>query len=167
MPTGSVDYFLKIGSLEGESVDDTHAGEIELMSFSWGEVQGTLVGVGKGRSAGKVSMQDFHFVMNVNKASPSLMMACASGDHLGNATLTCRKAGAGVDHQEYLIWRFFDVMVSSYQTGGSGGEVVPVDQISLNYSKVQIEYHPQMDDGSLGPPIKGGWNLETNKKDAG
>jgi type VI secretion system secreted protein Hcp len=162
----AVDYFLKIDNVDGESKDSAHGGEIELMSFSWGEVQGTLSGVGQGRSAGKVSMQDFHFVMNVNKASPKLMMACAGGDHLGQAVLTCRKAGAGGDPQEYLIWTFSDVMVSSYQTGGSGGDVVPVDQISLNYSKVKVEYKPQKDDGSLDSAVKGGWSLETNKKEA-
>jgi len=163
----SVDYFLKIDGVDGESLDDTHAGEMELMSFSWGEVQGTLSGVGKGRSAGKVSMQDFHFTMKTEKASPKLMMACASGNHLGNAVLTVRRAGSGGEHQEYLYWRFFDVMVSSYQTGGSAGDVIPVDQISLNFSKIQVEYKAIDDTGALGGSVKGGWNLETNKIDAG
>ena len=53
-----------------------------------------------GGGAGKVSMQDFHFVMTVNKASPKLFLHCADGEHLKKATLTCRKAGK--DQQEYL-----------------------------------------------------------------
>jgi type VI secretion system secreted protein Hcp len=162
----AVDYFLKIDGVTGESKDADHAGEMELMSFSWGEVQGTLSGVGQGRSAGKVSMQDFHFTMKTENASPTLMMACAGGDHLGTAVLTVRRAGAGGDHQEYLIWTMSDVMVSSYQTGGSAGDVVPVDQISLNFSAIKVQYKPLQDDGSLGGAVQGGWSLEKNKKQA-
>ena len=158
-----VDYFLKIDGVTGESKDDTHAGECELSSFSWGEVQGTLTGVGKGRSAGKVSMQDFHFTMNTNSASPTLMQACAGGKHLGQALLTVRRAGGDGVPQEYLHWTMTDVMVSSYQTGGSGGDVIPVDQISLNFSAIVIDYAPLDDSGNLGGALKGGWNLETNK----
>ncbi len=160
------DAFLKIGSVQGESKDADHAGEIELESFSWGENQPTLTGVGKGRSAGKVNIGDFHFTMKTNSASPALMMACAGGDHLGEAVVTVRRAGAGGEHQEYLHWTFSDVMVSSYQMGGSNGSDYPVDQISLNFSQIKVDYKPLQDDGSLGGSVLGGWNLETNTKQA-
>jgi len=160
------DAFLKIGPAPGESKDSDHAAEIELESYSWGESQPTLSGVGQGRSAGKVNIGDFHFTMKTNSASAPLMMACASGDHLGEAVLTIRRAGTGGEHQEYLLWTFSDVMVSSYQTGGSNGSDYPVDQISLNFSKIKIDYKPLDDTGSLGGSIKGGWNTETNKKEA-
>ncbi len=38
-------------------------------------------------------MQDFHFVMKTNKASPKLLLCCANGEHINEATLVCRKAG--------------------------------------------------------------------------
>ena len=34
---------------------------------------------GGGGGAGKVAMQDFSFTMSVNKASPKLLLACATG----------------------------------------------------------------------------------------
>jgi len=75
----AVDYFLKLDGIEGESHDSKHKNEIDVQSWSWGESQtGTHAG-GGGGGAGKVSMQDFHFVMQNNKASPKLMLACASG----------------------------------------------------------------------------------------
>lgn len=162
----SIDAFLKIGSVQGESKDADHAGEIELESFSWGVNQPTLTGVGKGRSAGKANHGDFHFTMKTSSASPVLMMACAGGDHLGDAIVSVRRAGAGGDHQEYLQWTLSDVMVSSFQHGGSSGAEYPVDQVSLNFSKIKKDYKPLNDDGSLGGSVKGGWNLETNKKEA-
>jgi type VI secretion system secreted protein Hcp len=159
----TVDYFLKIQGIDGESADSKHKGEIELESWSWGESQAGTASHGGGAGAGKVSMQDFHFVQRVSKASPKLFLACATGEHIPSAVLTCRKAGR--DQQEFFKFTFSDLLVSSYQTGGSAhGDVVPIDQISLNFSKVQLEYREQKSDGTLGGAIKAGWDLKKNQK---
>ncbi len=157
-----VDYFLKIDGIEGEAQDDKHKNEIDVESWSWSEHQGGTSAHGGGAGAGKVSMQDFHFVMKVNKASPKLLLACATGEHIKKGLLTCRKAGK--DQQEYLKITLTDVLVSSYQTGGSQSDVLPVDQISLNYSQIEFEYKEQKADGTLGGVVKAGYNIKTNKK---
>jgi type VI secretion system secreted protein Hcp len=159
----AVDYFLKIKGIEGEAQDKTHKNEIEVESWSFGETNtGTHAG-GSGGGAGKVAMQDFHFVMKVNKASPKLFLACATGEHIPDAKLTCRKAGK--EQQEFLIYKFTDLLIASYQTGGSGhGDVVPTDQISFNFGKIEVEYKPQNADGALGGSIPAGYNLKTNAK---
>lgn len=157
-----VDYFLKIDGIEGESQDSKHKGEIEIESFSWGEVQTGTASHGGGMGAGKVQMQDFHFTMQVNKASPKLFLSCARGDHIKSAILTTRKAGK--DQQEYLKVTFSDILVSSFQTGGSGaGDVLPMDQISLNFTKVEFEYKEQKPDGSLGGAIKAHYDIKQVK----
>ena len=156
-----VDYFLKIDGIPGESQDSKHKDEIQLESWSWGETNGGSFGHDGGGGAGKVAMNDFHFVMKVNKASPKLFIACATGDHIGKAVLTCRKAGK--DQQEYLKVTFADLLVSSYQTGGSQGEVIPLDQIALNFAKIEFEYKTQDAKGGLGGSIKHGYDLKTQK----
>ena len=35
----AVDMFLKIGDIKGESADDKHAGEIDVLAWSWGMSQ--------------------------------------------------------------------------------------------------------------------------------
>jgi type VI secretion system secreted protein Hcp len=157
----NVDYFLKIAGIVGESTDDKHKDEIDLESWSWGANQNGTSSGGGGGGAGKVSMQDFHFVMRHNKASPLLMKACATGQHIPEAQLTCRKAGG--EQQEYMTIKFADLLVSSYQTGGSNGDVIPTDQIALNFSKIEHEYKPQKADGTLDSPVKAGYDLKTNK----
>lgn len=158
----AVDFFLKLDGIEGESKDDKHKGEIDLMSWSWGESQtGTFHG-GGGGGAGKVQMQDFNFQMKVNKASPKLISACAKGDHIKEATLSVRKAGG--EQQEYLKYVFKDVLVSSYQTGGhEGGDPIPTESISLNYSKMEMEYKEQKPDGTLGGAVGFKYDLKANK----
>jgi len=157
----AVDYFLKIEGVEGESKDSKHKGEIDVLSWSWGESQSGSAATAGGHGSGKVSMQDFHFVMQVNKSSPKLLQACANGKHFTKATLVCRKAGE--TQQEYLKITFTDVLISSYQTGGSSGDVIPTDQISLNFAKIEYEYSEQKPDGSLAGAVKAGWDLKENK----
>ncbi len=154
-----VDYFLKIDGVDGESQDKTHKNEIQLLSFSWGETNAGTFAAGGGGGAGKVQMQDFHFVMNVNKASPKLFLACANGEHIKKAILTARKAGK--EQQDYLKVTFSDLLISSFQTSGQADAGnLPLDQISFNFAKVEIEYKEQKADGSLGGTIKAHYNLK-------
>ena len=144
----AVDFFLKIDDIKGESQDAKHKDEIDVMSWSWGEAQTGTSAHGSGAGGGKVAMNDFHFTMKVNGASSPLFQACANGTHFKKADLTCRKAGKG--QQEYLKIKLSDVLVSSYQTGGSqGSDQLPIDQISLNFAKIEYGYAKQKPDGSL------------------
>src|SRR5258707_5440107 len=101
-------YFLKIDGVAGESLDAKHKGEIELESFSWGESQQGAAAASGGAGAGKGQMHDFHFAMRMNKASPQLLLACASGQHLKSAILTRRRTRMG--QQEFLASKFVDVL---------------------------------------------------------
>jgi type VI secretion system secreted protein Hcp len=89
----AVDYFLKIDGIEGESKDSKHGGEIDVLSWSGGHSLGGSCSGGGGGGSGKVALQDFHFTMHMNQASPKLADACATGKHIPKAVLTCRKAG--------------------------------------------------------------------------
>lgn len=172
----AVDYFLKIDTIEGESADEFHKCEIEIEieSWSWGETNSGGGRGGGGGGAGKVSMQDFHFTMKSSKASPMLFLACASGQHIKQATLSVRKAG---DRPlEYLKIEFSDLLVSSYEIAGGGssqsgdpgttsggGSSVPTDSISFNFTKITWEYKVQKADGTL-TVVTAGWDLAKNKK---
>ena len=159
----AVDYFLKIDGIEGESEDAKHGKEIEVLSWSFSEQQMGSHSHGTGGGAGKVSMQDFHFTMNVCKASPKLFLACATGEHIKSAILTCRKAGK--EQQEFLKYTFSDLLISSYSTGGSAsGNVVPQDAISFNFTKIETAYKVQKADGTLGDEFKAGYDLKKNVK---
>src|SRR5262245_1213752 len=157
-----VDYFLKIDGIPGESGDAKHKDEIQVLSFSFGESQAGTMAFGGGGGAGKVQMQDFHFMMNVNKASPKLFLTCATGEHIKNAVLTARKAGK--DQQDYLKVTFTDLLVSSFQTNGDAhANSLPVDSISLNFAAIEVEYKIQNADGSLSPGAKVKYNLKEMK----
>ena len=134
------DAFLKIDGIDGESTDRAHKDEIEIDSYSWGvEQAGTVGGAGGGGGAGRASAQDFHFTMPLSKASANLMLACATGAHIREATLTCRKAG-GTNQIEFLKIKLSDLLVSSYAPGGSAENDRPTESISLNFAKIEFLY---------------------------
>ena len=157
----AIDIFLKIDGIDGESTDDKHKNEIAILSYAWGE-EAQQATAGGGGGAGKVAMQDFQFSMFVSNASPRLFLACAKGEHFNTAVLTVRRAGASP--ADFLKWRFTDVLISRYQTAGDGATgALPADHASLKFSKIELEYSPVKPDGTLGTPVKAGWDNKTNK----
>lgn len=157
----AADYFLRIDGIDGESADSRHKGEIDVLSFSWGVSQAGAAGPGGGGGAGKAVLQDLNFVARTSKASPNLFLACASGKHVKSAVLTCRRAAGG--KAEFLKITLSNVLVSSHQVGGSAPEE-PLDQVSLRFGRIEVEYTPQAKGGKAEPVVKGGWDVKTNKK---
>ena len=157
----AADYFLQITGIAGESTDAKHKNWIDVEAWSWGEANPAPMGAGSGAGAGKVQMQDFNFTTRVSKASPALFLACANGQHMKEAKLSAVKAGAM--QQDFLTWTFSDVLVSGYQTAGAGGDLV-MDQVSLSFSKIKVEYRAQKADGSLDTAVVAGWDKKANKK---
>ena len=51
------------------------------------------------------------------------------GEHIPEATLTCRKAGK--EQQEFLIVKFTDLLISGYHVQSGPGEELPVESVSL------------------------------------
>jgi type VI secretion system secreted protein Hcp len=159
----AVEYFLKIDGIAGESVDAKHKNEIEVQSFSWGEQSTITAGQGGGGGAGKIVPGEFHYASQTTKASPVLMLACATGEHIKKATLVARRPGK--TQFEFLTMTFSEVRVSSYDIGSTPtNEVGPTDQVSLNFATLRMAYKVQKADGSAGQSIVSAFDFKANKK---
>jgi type VI secretion system secreted protein Hcp len=157
------DIFLKLDGIEGESEDSKHKNEIQVETYSWSVSNATSFAHGGGGGVGKAQHADVHFTKKVDKSSPKLALACASGEHIKSAVFTFRKAGK--DQQEHHKVTLSDVMVSSvsHQDHSAGGDLAH-ESVSLAYGKIETEYKPQKSDGTLGGGIQHGWNIKENKK---
>lgn len=154
--------FARIGTIKGESRDARHKDEIEVSSWAWGMSQPGGMGPGGGAGAGKVSFEAFTFTHHVDKASPGLMKACATGTHLKDATITARKAGKG--QQEYLVITMTDVLVTSVSTSVAADGDATIESVGLAFAKVDLEYKPQKPDGSLDAGVHFTYDLKANKE---
>lgn len=124
---------------EAQSVGVLHfdGQQIEVHSWSWGATQTVIRSGSGGVGAGKVQLQDFHFTKPVDKSSPKLFQACATGQHFPNATLVVRKKGEA--QKEYLVVKFSDILVTSYSSGGSGSDALPLETISFNVGDIDLQ----------------------------
>jgi type VI secretion system secreted protein Hcp len=157
----AVDMFLKVGDIKGESTDDKHKGEIDLLSWSWGATQSGTSGIGGGAGAGKVQLQDLTCTFYTNKGSPALLKHCCDGTHIAELTLTVRKAGGTA--LEYLVYKLQDVLVTSITTGGSGGQDRLTENVTFNFAKIKMVYTPQTAKGAGEASITQGWDQAANK----
>ena len=153
--------FARIGTIKGESHDVRHKDEIEVLSWAWGVSQSGNLGHGGGGGAGKASFHDFVFTHHVDKASPLLMRACATGEHVKDATITVRRAGAG--QLDYLIVTMTDVLVTSVSTTvGAEGDTT-LESVVLAFARVDLEYKPQKPNGSLEAGVHFTYDIKAQK----
>jgi type VI secretion system secreted protein Hcp len=153
----AVDMFIKIDDIKGESVDDKHKDEIDILAWSWGMSQSGTTHSGPGAGAGKVNVQDLSFTKYIDKATANLAALCCSGKAFKEAVLVCRKAGG--KPLEYLKITMKEGLVSSISTGGSGGEDRLTENVTLNFAEFKAEYTPQKPDGSGDAAVSAGWNI--------
>lgn len=134
-----VDVFLKIDGIPGESVDDKHKGEIDVVSFHWGL---------NNPARGPARAEDFTVVKAIDVASPSLFDACCSGDTIKEALITVAKAG-GKGEEDYYKIRLEEVLIASLTPAAGSGDALPMEQISFNFQGMRVEYRRQKPDGSF------------------
>lgn len=155
------DYFLKLDGINGESQDDKHSSEIQLLSFSLGGTNQGAGGYGQGSGAARSQVHDVSFTKRADTSTPALLKACFTGKSIGDAVVTARKAG-GDAPVEYLVIKLTEVFVTSYHTAAMDGNDVAIESGSLNFSKIEYNYTPQNADGTAGGTITTGYDVKKN-----
>ena len=155
------DVFAKIATIQGELIDDKHKNEIDVLAWSWGVMQSGSMAYGGAGGTRKASFNDFTFTHHIDKATPLLMKACAEGTHIPEATITVRKAGKG--QQEYLVIKMTDVLIMSVAMSVAEGALDTAESVTLQFAKVDLEYKPQMADGSLDVGLHFTYDIKANK----
>ena len=155
----AADIFAKLGDIKGESLDSKHKDEVEVLSWSWGVNRSFTTA--HGVAEGKASFNDFHLTHHIDKASPGLLKACATGDHIKDVTITVRKPGKG--QQEFLIIKMNDVIITSVSPSGAGDGASTAESVAFQFAKVDLEYRAQKLDGTLDAGIHFKFDIHGNK----
>ncbi|HEY7132930.1 MAG TPA: type VI secretion system tube protein Hcp [Candidatus Limnocylindrales bacterium] len=159
----AISIFARIGDIKGESQDKGHEDEIDVLSWSWGVSQSGSMAHGGGGGQGKASFQDLSFTHRIDRATPALFRACATGQHLKDATITVRRGG-GRGQAEFLVVKLTDVLVTSVSDAGTANGDPPFEAVSIAFGKVDLEYRPQKPDGSLDSALAFAFDLAANKE---
>jgi type VI secretion system secreted protein Hcp len=158
----AVDMFLKVEGADGESQDDAHAGEIDLLAYSFGATNSGTAHLGGGAGAGKVNVKDLSVTKYVDKASPNLLLFCANGKHVPECVLVVRKAGESA--LEYIKLTMTDCLITSVVTSAAQGQERLTENVGINFAEFSYEYTPQKADGSGDAPVTMGWSIGKNVK---
>jgi type VI secretion system secreted protein Hcp len=159
----AVDILLKIEDVEGESVIADHEGEIDVVNWNWNLSQSGSMHVGGGGGSGKADVGDILITKYVDKSTPDLIRACCNGNHFPEATLLVRKAGK--DPLDYMRITMTKVMVTSYATDGATGGDALMENVALNFAKMEVGYTPQKEDGTGDAEITLIWDVEKNQEE--
>lgn len=156
--------FLKLDGVDGESTDDRHKGEIEVLAWSFGVTNagaghGGVGGVGGGGGTGRATFSDLAVTKSVDKATPVLLRLATTGQHLRTGTLTCRTTGK--DPNEFLVIVLEDVAVTSFLLADTA-EDRPVENVGLAFGRIHVTQHGQAPDGQVVDGATFGWDLRRN-----
>ena len=159
------DAYMKIEGIPGEALDNNHKDWIEILEIRYmfnQDVSKTSSSAG-GATAGRVICHDVHISKYVDKASPKLLEACASGQHIKTITIDLHRAGG--KQQKYLSIKLEEVIISSLSAGASQHGEFPSEDLELNYGRISLNYVQQKRiDGQGSGSITGGWDRVANRK---
>jgi len=149
----AIDMFLDFpdSDIVGESVDRDHVDEIEILAWSW-----TL----SPEKGPEVAVQDISLTKFVDSATPSFLMKAVTGDNLGRAVITVRRAGE--INEEFLIMTLNDATISSISSSGNAGTDRMSEQVTFSFSSISGEYIQFDRNGSVVGTFD--YNFAANKK---
>ena len=142
----SLDWFLKIDGIKGESTDAQHKDEIVIEAFSWGAQRSAVTGAMRPRPC----FSEMAFVKFADTATPLLLANTFSGMSIPKAVLMARRSGG--DSQAFLTIELTNVLVSSVSHSGSTESLS--EAFSLQFARARVSYRRQDESGKLGPAIE-------------
>lgn len=168
------DAFLKVEGVTGESKNESHPDEIELVGFKNGVSLSGVSGAAGGAAVGKPVFTPLRVFKYIDKATPLLLIHCALGKRIPKVTLTLSSPNlglvAGAAAPAYAPGDFFkivlsDVLISSINDGtdttDSSGNLL--ETVIFDYARVEWTYTPVNSNGSPGTPITRGWDVKASK----
>ena len=155
------DMFLKVDSVQGDSVDRAHAQEIDILSWSWGATNSATIQIGAGGGAGKAKINDLTITKIMDSSSPQLLSALATGKHLKSVVLTVRNQGPRP--VDYFTLTLNDVLVSSYSTGTSNQDNRVTENFTFNFASFAFSFLPLKADGTPKQAVVTKFDILANK----
>lgn len=165
--------YMKMAGLDGgitaKGLENTIA--LSSVNFSIQRKMNTQPGSVADREGTRPSLSEIVVTKEVDKTSPLLIGHVTVGQVI--PTVELRFAHSGKDTNIYQVVTLTNVMVSglAFNYAGTGinpdgsptadDKVKPTEDISLNYTQIEVKNTPYDSSGKAGSPVAAGYNLET------
>lgn len=160
----AVNLFMKVDGIQGESTEANHMKWIDIRSYSHRVSQPPTGGAStSGTRKGSADHADFTVTKTLDKASPKLNLHCCQGKVLPEVKIElCLAAGP---KSKVMVYKLTDCVISSVSVScSSDGNGVPVEEVSLKYSRIVWAYTEI--DHSTGKSkgiVESSWHVSANQ----
>ena len=104
-----------------------------------------------------MSFTNLTFTKAVDLASPRLLVAAASGEHIKSVVLSVYRPGTTTVAQTITLT---NAVVSTVKTRDEGTATsIPLEDVGLDFTRIELKYVP-----TSGGAVVGGWDVSGNKK---
>jgi type VI secretion system secreted protein Hcp len=158
----SFNLYLKIAGIPGDSTDEKHKDWIEFTSWSWALTNAMAPLSGGGAPVGRPDSSELVVHKRLDRASPLILIACASGLAIPDASIECIKAGG--DRNRFLTVTLQDVRITAFKPVASVSADSPTEEIGFQCRRIRWSYTMY---GAMGNPqgdLVGGWDFAINQK---
>ena len=161
----TVDLFMKVDGIQGESQGKDHKHWIEILSFD----HSVSIPPGEGASQGgarrrtEPELSDFTVTKLLDKSSPKLNEHCCKGTHFTEVKIELCLAGG--PRSKIMVYKLTDCFVSSVSVScSSEGNGVPVERASFTYSKIMWTYTEiDYSTGKSKGIVESSWHVPANQ----
>lgn len=163
----SVDIFIKIDGVDGESTDKEHVGWVEIQNISTGITlpfsNSSYSATGGGGNTGRADFDYITFSKFMDKSSVKMQEICGTGETQPKAEIHFCQAGDGKKKHTYMTYIIEKVVIANYSVSASKHDVDrPMESISLAYGIVDMKYTPLKDDGAKDADVTFKYSLIDN-----
>ena len=152
--TGATDMFIKIEGIDGESENEGHQNWSDIESFCQGQfIDDSGVST---RSGGQLIFDNITIVKQLDKASPKIAEAVCKGTVFPKVEI--HVADSIPRSTPYYTYQLGYARITSYSICGSGD--VPVEEFSLNFEQIRVEYDELDAAGNSKGKVEYTWKVE-------
>jgi type VI secretion system secreted protein Hcp len=128
--------FLKLDGLSGASTSPRHFGEIEISGWSWGgsQRQQTIALGAEPDAAATNLVNDLTVPKQIDKVSPSLMEACATGRKFPEAVMRFETVSESGNLMKSLPLKMKAVVITSVSSS------IGAETVSFTFEKIEMAY---------------------------
>lgn len=156
--------FAKLDGIEGEAVDKDHASWIEVDNASWDHhrIIDSSARASQ-RTRGETMVGDIQVACAMHKGSMTVQQYCAAGQVIPNVEIHFCRAGNDPSRglETYLTIKLTNTLITSYATS-IAGQAIPIESLTLNATKIEMEYKTADQKGKQQTASAFTWNRETN-----
>lgn len=116
---------------------------LNVINWNWGMSNYPQDHANSGLSATTPQVSGINFQKQVCKGSPIIMQYLTKGKHFDKATLQMRKSTGGQTPEVFMTIELTHAFVATYSTGSDGSTDEMIENVSLVFEEMKVDYRPQ------------------------